>query len=434
MKHLPYATRTLARTQRGKLIAVVSATSAIAVVLAGCSSSKKSGAAATTSAAPAASTSAAAPAASGSTSAAPSVAATSAATGGSLPSSISVTAIQDLTGAVGAVGIATQNGMNLAVKQINSSGMLGSTQLSISFKDTATTNAQAVSLMSAAAASNTVAIFGPVSSQESVAMAPIAQSSKVPTIFTQSGATGIIEAGNYNFRVTAPQAYFQPKLISYLSAHNIKSVDILYDTDVPTTKGLAEQTLPPLLKAANITVKGSYGIQTTTTDISAFASKIAGENPDAVGISDTNPGVSPAIIALRNAGYKGLIFGGSSFGAASLKAAGAQAKGVVWTTDFDPQSTFPQTVKFVADYKAAYGGAAPNNYAAEGFDAAYLLAYGLKDTTGALSRTTLQAGLTTAAMAGFSGALGQLTFQGNDLREAGYVETFDGAGNVSPAT
>jgi branched-chain amino acid transport system substrate-binding protein len=430
MKHLPTETRPLAR-HRGTLIAVVSATSAIAVVLAGCSSSKKSGAAATTSAA---ATSAAATTASAS--AAPSVAATSAAAGGgaSLPASIAVTAIQDLTGAVGAVGIATQNGMNLAVKEINSSGMLGSTQLSINYKDTATTSAQAVSLMSAAAASDSVAIFGPVSSQESVAMAPIAQTSKVPTIFTQSGADGVIAAGNFNFRVTAPQAYFQPKLVSYLTAHNIKTVDILYDTDVPTTKGLAEQTLPTLLKAANITVKGSYGIQTTTTDISAYVSKIAGENPDAVGISDTNPGVSPAIIALRNAGYKGLIFGGSSFGVASLKAAGAQAKGVVWTTDFDPQSTFPQTVKFVADYKAAYGGAAPNNYAAEGFDAAYLLAYGLKDTTGTLSRITLQAGLTTAAMAGFSGALGQLTFQGNDLREAGYVETYDGAGNVSPAT
>jgi branched-chain amino acid transport system substrate-binding protein len=430
MKHLPNATRPLA-TQRGKLIALVSATSAIAVVLAGCSSSKKSGAAASTSAA---ATSAAATTAS--TSAAPSVAASSAATGGgaSLPASIAVTAIQDLTGAVGAVGIATQNGMNLAVKEINSSGMLGSTQLSINYKDTATTNAQAVSLMSAAAASDSVAIFGPVSSQESVAMAPIAQTSKVPTIFTQSGADGVIAAGNFNFRVTAPQAYFQPKLISYLTAHNIKTVDILYDTDVPTTKGLAEQTFPPLLKAANITLKNSYGIETTTTDISAYASKIAGENPDAVGISDTNPGASPTIIALRNAGYKGLIFGGSSFGAASLKAAGAQAKGVVWTTDFDPQSTFPQTVKFVADYKAAYGGAAPNNYAAEGFDAAYLLAYGLKDTTGTLSRTTLQAGLTAAAAAGFSGALGQLTFQGNDLREAGYVETYDGAGNVSPAT
>ena len=422
MKHPHSGMRSLARTQRSQLIAVVGATSAIAIVLSGCSSSKKSSSASTSPAATAASTSSAATSA-----------ASSPATGGSLPSSIAVTAIQDLTGAVGAVGIATQNGMNLAVKQINASGMLGSTQLSINYKDTATTSAQAVSLMSAAAASDSVAIFGPVSSQESVAMAPIAQTSKVPTIFTQSGADGVIAAGNFNFRVTAPQAGFQPKLIAYLTAHNIKSVDLLYDTDVPTTKGLAENTLPPLLKAANITLKNPYGIQTTTTDISAYVSKIAGENPDAVGISDTNPGVSPAIIALRNAGYKGLIFGGSSFGAASLKAAGAQAKGVVWTTDFDPQSTFPQTVKFVADYKAAYGSA-PVNYAAEGFDAVYLLAYGLKDTTGGLTRTTLQAGLTTAAKAGFSGALGQLTFEGNDLREAGYVETFDGAGTVSPAT
>src|SRR5206468_4327376 len=97
------------------------------------------------------------------------------------------------------------------------------------------------------------------------------------------------------------------------------------------------------------------------------------------------------ISSLRNAGYKGLIFGGTSFGAASLKAAGQLAKGVVWTTDFDPRSTFPQTVKFVQSYTAKYG-TPPVNYSAEGYDAVYLLAMGLKNA-GSTDHTKLQAGL-----------------------------------------
>jgi branched-chain amino acid transport system substrate-binding protein len=392
-----------------RAIAIISVAAAATLVLAACSPSKSSSSGSGTTAASGGSSAAAA----------------------TLPAEVDVTSIQDLTGAVGSVGIATQNGMNLAVKQIAASGMLGSTKINITYKDTATTAAQAVSLMTAAAAGSAVAIFGPVSSQEAVAVAPIAQSSSVPTIFTQAGSDGIISAGNFNYRVTAPQQYYQPKMVDYLKAQGVKTVSFIYDSAVPTTKAITETTLPPLLKAAGITVKGSYGFATGTTDYSAYVSKVVTENPDAVGMEGTNPEVSPVITSLRNAGYKGKIFGGTSFGAASLKAAGDQAKGVVWATDFDPKSTFPQTVTFVKAYEDAYSGAVPTNYAAEGYDAVYLLAYGLKATKGTLSRATLQAGLAVAVKAGFSGALGPLTFEGNDLRQSGYLQTFDGTAVTS---
>jgi branched-chain amino acid transport system substrate-binding protein len=382
------------RRRNARLTGIVASVAALAVVVSGCSSSGGKGG-------------------------------SSGGSGGSgLSGTINVTAIQDLTGAVGSVGIATQNGMKLAEKQVNDSGMLGKAKLKISYKDTQTTQAQAVSLMTAAASSKVTAIFGPVSSQEAVAVAPVAQSAKIPTIFTQAGSVGVIEAGDYNFRVTAPQKYYQPKMAAYLKAKGIKTVSFIYDSTVPTTKDITEVTLPPLMKQNGITVKGKFGFQNGTTDYSAYTSKVVTQNPDAVGMEGTNPEVSPVVSSLRNAGYKGLIFGGTSFGAASLAAAGSQAKGVVWATDFDPKSTFPQTVKFVKDYTAMFK-TAPVNYSAEGFDAVYLLAYGLKNA-GSTDRAKVQAGMVAAAKAGYSGALGPLTFEGNDLRQAGYLQTFDG--------
>ena len=341
-----------------------------------------------------------------------------------LSGTIDVLSIQDLTGAVGSVGIATQNGMKLAEKQINDSGMLGEAKLKISYEDTETKADQAVSLMSSAVSTDVTAIFGPVSSQEAVAVAPIGQSAKVPMIFTQAGSQGVVDAGDYVFRVTSPQAYYQPKMSRYLKAQGVKTVSFIYNSTVPTTKDLTEKTMPPLMQEQGIAIKGSYGFQLGTTDYAAYTSKVVGENPDAVGVEVTNPEVSPIISSLRNAGYEGLIFGGTSFGAASLAAAGPLGKGAVWATDFDPKSDFPQTSKFVADYKAMFN-ADPVNYAAEGFDAVYLLAYGLKNAN-STDRAKLQAGMVQVTKDGYDGALGPLKFEGNDLRQDGYIQTFDG--------
>jgi branched-chain amino acid transport system substrate-binding protein len=341
-----------------------------------------------------------------------------------LSGTIDVLSIQDLTGAVGSVGIATQNGMKLAEKQINDSGMLGEAKLKIGYEDTETKGDQAVSLMSSAVSTDVTAIFGPVSSQEAVAVAPIGQSAKIPTIFTQAGSKGVVDAGDYVFRVTSPQDYYQPKMSRYLKAQGIKTVSFIYNSTVPTTKDLTEKTMPPLMQQQGIAIKGSYGFQLGTTDYAAYVSRVVGENPDAVGVEVTNPEVSPIISSLRNAGYEGLIFGGTSFGAASLAAAGPRAKGAVWATDFDPRNSFAPTAKFVADYKAEYN-ADPVNYAAEGFDAVYLLAYGLKNAN-STDRTKLQAGMVQACKDGYDGALGPLKFEGNDLRQDGYLQTFDG--------
>jgi branched-chain amino acid transport system substrate-binding protein len=372
------------------------------------------------------SSSSSSPASTGSTSSASSTGSANVASSTTLPSTITVTSIQDLTGAVGPVGISTQDGMNLAVKAINSSHMLGNTQIQITYKDTQTTQSQAVAEASAAASTNVDAIFGPVLSTEAVAVAPIVESAKIPTIFTQAGGPGVVTPGGYVFRVTAPQSDYQPNLVKYLAAHNVKTVTMLYDSTVPTTAGIAQTTLPPLFKSAGISIKGSYGWAEGTSDFSSYATKVASEKPDAVGVEGITTEPSPVIIALRNAGYKGLIFGGTSFQAFTLQAAGQQAKGVIWATDFDQNSTDPTTAAFVKAYEAAYKGA-PLDYAAEGYDAVYLLAYGLKDTTGTFSRTALQAGLAKAAKAGFTGALGHNTFVNQDLVEAGYIQTYTGS-------
>jgi branched-chain amino acid transport system substrate-binding protein len=214
-------------------------------------------------------------------------------------------------------------------------------------------------------------------------------------------------------------------MVAYLKGRGVKTVSFIYDDTVPTTKDITETTLTQLMQQNGITIKGKFGFQNGTTDYSAYVSKVVSQNPDAVGMEGTNPEASPVVSSLRNAGYKGLIFGGTSFGAASLKAAGPVAKGVVWATDFDPKSSFPKTQAFVKAYTAMFG-TAPVNYSAEGYDAVYLLAMGIKNANGT-DHAKVQAGMQQVCKNGFDGALGPLKFEGNDLRQDGYLQTYDGS-------
>ena len=71
----------------------------------------------------------------------------------------------------------------------------------------------------------------------------------------------------------------------------------------------------------------------------------------------------------------------------------------------------------------------PNNYAAEGYDAVWFLARGIKQANSA-DRSAVQQGLASVAKEGFDGAMGKLTFEGNDLRVEGALAMWTGSGET----
>jgi branched-chain amino acid transport system substrate-binding protein len=137
------------------------------------------------------------------------------------------------------------------------------------------------------------------------------------------------------------------------------------------------------------------------------------------------PQTPVAITQLRRAGYTGEVIGMSAMGSGNLKPAGQVAKGAVWPTDFTADQTAPSSVTFVQAYQAKYGDK-PNNYAAEGYDAMWFLARGIKQANSA-DRAKIQAGLAAVAKQGFDGAMGKLTFDGNDVRVPGSLATWNGS-------
>lgn len=348
-----------------------------------------------------------------------------------LPSEIKLVSITDLTGPAAFAGTSAEAGEQLAAKEITETGYLGEgVTLTIDTKDSAGSPDTAAADFSAAAADSSIpAVLGPISSGQAVAVAPLVEKSMVPTVFTQAGSPGVV-IGDYTFRMTPPMGSFYPSISSLLTERGIKTMSIMYNNASPTIIDIAETTLPALGEELGFEVLSSTGVAGDTQDLTAPMKKIADENPDAVALLLIGAQNPTAMTQLRQAGIgeETLIIGNMGAGGGSLSAAGADGVGMYWPTIFNLAQTDPSTQEFIAKYEAEYGEA-PLLYAPERYDSVYLIANAIKAAC-STDREAVRAEMGALTSAGFTGAMGDLTFEGNDLRLPGKIVMWDGEAEV----
>lgn len=358
----------------------------------------------------------------------------SAASGG-LSGTVNVTSIASVTGATGGfAGIQANEGMNLAVSQINAEHFLGSgVTLKVTSEDSQSSPQMAASLAASAVQDSSVAaILGPLISNEAIAVSPIVQKSGLPTVYTEAASAGVL-TGDYTFRATPPESTYWDRLAgSYMANKGIKTLGVMYTSNVVTLSELATQDVPELASEYGVKVTSSTGVPSTTLDFSSPVQKVLASKPDAVAILLTGPPTSTVVTALRQGGFTGQIIATYAAGVGNLKPAGTAGAGVVWPSDFTAQMPGTQAQAFVKAFVAKYH-AEPSNYAAERFDATWFLARGIKaaDST---NRAAVQKGLASVAKVGFTGAEGKISFAGNDARLTGLLVEWNGTSEiVAPA-
>lgn len=331
---------------------------------------------------------------------------------------ITIAAVNDQTGPVAYAGVGASKGAQLAIDQINEQGYLGNgVKISLEQVDTAGEIDRAVSEMTKAMANQKVsAILGPTMAQQAAAVAPIVGQSKVPTVFTQSGANGVV-INDYTFRATAPMESYYNIAAKWLANNNLKAASVIYNATYPTFANLGKTVFPKEASANGIKIDQSIEVQSTTQDFTGQAQQIAQANPPAVVMMLIASQAVTFMKQLRQAGYTGQIVGTSVQGSGNAAPAGAAADGLVYPVDFSVAMTGDTSVAFTKAFTDKYG-AAPDAYAAEGFDALWWMARGIKASNDS-SREGVQKGLAQVAGEGFTGAMGPLTFDGNDMRVTG---------------
>ena len=343
---------------------------------------------------------------------------------------ITIAAVNDQSGPVGYAGISASKGARLAVEQINDQGYLGDdVTIELTQSDPAGEIERAVSDMSKAMADNDVsAILGPTLGQQAAAVAPIVNQREVPTVFTQSGSPGVV-TGDYTFRATAPMETYYTAGDKWLAENGFTDLSLIYNGTLPTYASLVDDVIEPDQKKYGLSIDQSVEVQSTTQDFTSQAQQIAAARPQAVIMLLTAPQAVTFMKQLRQAGYTGQVLGSTNQSSGMIDPAGAAAEGLVYPVDFSAAMEAPESKAFVGAFTDEYGET-PDPYAAEGFDAIWWIARGIKASNDS-SREGVREGLTEVAGNGFAGAMGDITFDGNDMRVPGVVVKWqDGKENV----
>ncbi len=339
---------------------------------------------------------------------------------GGIASTIKIAQVQDQTGPVAYAGLGASEGAELAIEEIEEQGFLGDdVTIELEKFDTAGEIERASSEMSKAMGDREIsAILGPVSTQQAATVAPLVGRQKVPTVFTQAGGEGVV-VNDYTFRATPPMESYYESVMDYLEEKGAKSISILYNATFPTFALLGEDEVPAMAEERGIEVAQSLSVQMTTQDFTGQAQQVAREGADALVMLLIAPQSVTALGQLEDAGYDGQVVATSVQAAGNIEAAGDSANGLVYPVPFSVAMEGESSKAFTEAFEKKFDKE-PDPYAADGYDAMWMIARAI-EASGDSSREGIREGLAQVAEDGFTGAMGDLTFDGNDARIDGVL-------------
>ena len=289
---------------------------------------------------------------------------------------INLGAVLSITGAGGVYGPQSRDGAMLAVKQINAAGGVNGAQISLTVEDDTSDKATAAQKAQTLIQQNNVlALLGPTLSNSAVAMHPLDESLKVPTLGVSN--TGIHIVPDCNFPSTTPCQYIFRDSLGEETAipDNIKS----YAADAHPKTGVLLVAQDDKFssdggKIVQNTV-GQYGIQLLKTipfskneaDLSPYVTQAVQLKPDVIFITSLGGIPAKIMTTARTQGFEGQFLGGNGFNTATVsKQAGAAGKGARSASAWFIGNTFPSNADFVSAYKTEYSKD-PDQFAAQGY-------------------------------------------------------------------
>ncbi len=299
-----------------------------------------------------------------------------------------------LTGSEATFGVNSNNGVQLAVDEINAAGgLLGGRKVKVIVEDDQSKAGQpAAAVKKLIANDKVVAVIGEIASSRSLEAAPICQEAKIPMISPGATNPTVTEKGDYIFRVCFIDP-FQGTVMAKFALENLKAKKVAVLTDVKTdySKGLA-QFFQDYFKnhGGEIVTERSYN--GGDKDFRAQLTAVKSANPDAIFVPGYYTEVGLIARQARSLGIKAPLLGGDGWDSPKLiEIAGTALEGCYYSTHFSVEDKSPKVQDFVKKYQAKYK-AMPDGMAPLGYDAMTILADAIKaagSTEGAKVREEL---------------------------------------------
>lgn len=279
-----------------------------------------------------------------------------------------------LTGGTATFGRGTQNGIMMAINEVNASGGVLGRQVRLIPEDNAGRPDQAVTAVQKLIHSNNViAILGDVASSNSLAAAPICQNAKVPMVSPSSTNPEVTKKGDYIFRTCFIDP-FQGTVCARFASQNLKAktAAVLIDNKSDYSRGLAKYFVEEFSKGGKIVATDYYS--QGDSDFRAQLTNIKPKNPDVLFIPGYYTEVGAIALQARELKMTQPLLGGDGWDSPKLTEIGKDAvQGSYFSSHYSSESDDPRVKEFVADYKKKYNGQTPDALTAVAYDAAKIL-------------------------------------------------------------
>jgi len=319
------------------------------------------------------------------------------------PNEIRIGEFGSLTGSQATFGISTQNGIQLAVDEVNAAGGVnGKTLKVIALDDEGKPEEAAVVVTKLITQEKAQIILGEVASSLSLAAAPICQEHKVPMISPSSTNPKVTEVGDYVFRVCFIDPFQGQVMADFaMGPLKAKTAAILRDQKSDYSMGLADFFIKRFKeKGGTILTDQSY--VAGDVDFKSQLTNIREQKPDVIFVPGYYGEVGLIAKQARELGIKVALLGGDGWDSSKLyEIGGAALDGCYFSSHYSSDSTDPKVQDFVKKYQTKFGEV-PDALATLGYDSAGVLVAALKgaksleaaDIRDAIAATKNYAGVT----------------------------------------
>jgi branched-chain amino acid transport system substrate-binding protein len=316
--------------------------------------------------------------------------------------------VQSTTGGSAALyGIAQKQAIEMAFAEINTARTLNGITLQAVHADDGADRGQTVNIFQRFIHQDRVlAILGPTLSNSAFAADPIAQQANILVIASSNTAPNLTKIGDFIFRTSPPEDHVFPTVLRYaVEKRGIKRVALIYGLDDALTRA-AFEVQKKAVAELGLEQVGIESYQRGDVDFSAQLTKLLQQKPDAVILGTLAEEAAAILRQARQFGFDDKVtFIGcnADISAKLFELAGPAANGFIvgaaWFAGYDGA----RSKAFVRAYQDKYG-MLPDIYAAQGYDAAYLLAEAIRRADDVTSSRLLRDKL--ASIANFEGVLG----------------------------
>ena len=343
-------------------------------------------------------------------------------------STVKIASIVELSGAGASAGTNFNNGVLLAVKEINAAGGILGRKIQDNVADTQSNPGIAKGLTQKAVDDDVFAIFGPVFSGSIMVSMAESRRAEIPN-FTGGEAAAITQQGNpYVFRTSFTQADAMPKVARYINEQaKLKTIAIIYVNNDFGKGGL--DAIKKALAATSTKVVAEISTDSGQVDFSAAVIKAKQSGADGL-FAYSNEDESARILReLKKQGWNKPVIGETTLtGQKVIDLAGDAANGAIAHVGLTVDAPQPAICAFRAKFEKEYKYVSDHN-GMKGYSGMYILKAAI-ETVGKFDRKAVAAAMHTLNVKAVDqpGVLMDVSFdsKGDLDRQSFMIEVKDG--------